>query len=63
MMQGQPIFQSPHFPTGSVVVVMLATNGAISMTKFGGGRAALRPVHAYLGTAAVALLFVHGCWV
>ena len=41
---------------------MLATNGAISMTKFGGGSEPYY-VHAYLGTAAVALLFVHGCWV
>lgn len=59
VMQGQPILESPHFWTGSAVVGLLATNGLISATKFGGGQAALRTTHAYLGTAAIALMFIH----
>jgi len=59
VMQGQPILESPHFWTGSVVLVLLGLNGAISITKFGGEKPSLRTLHAYLGTAALALLFVH----
>jgi hypothetical protein len=60
VMQGQPILESPHFWTGSIVLVMLGLNGAISITKFGGdNKPSLRTLHAYLGTAALALLFIH----
>ncbi|NEQ29505.1 MAG: DUF4079 domain-containing protein [Leptolyngbya sp. SIO4C5] len=59
VMQEQPILESPHFWTGSVVVGLLATNGFISATKFGGNQAALRTAHAYLGTVAIALMFIH----
>lgn len=59
VMQGQPIFESPHFWTGSLVIGLLGLNGAISMTKFGGGKAALRTAHAYLGSLAMVILFVH----
>jgi magnesium-transporting ATPase (P-type) len=59
VMQGQPIFESPHFWTGTLVIALLATNGAISATKFGGGQPALRTVHAYLGTVALAVMFIH----
>ncbi|MEO0537920.1 MAG: DUF4079 domain-containing protein [Cyanobacteria bacterium P01_A01_bin.123] len=59
VMQEQSIFESPHFWTGSIVVSLLALNGLISVTKFGGDQAALRAAHAYLGSAAIALMFVH----
>ena len=59
IMQGQPILESPHFWTGSTVLLLLGINGTISATKFGGNKASLRTVHAYLGTAVLALLFVH----
>jgi magnesium-transporting ATPase (P-type) len=59
VMQGQPILESPHFWTGTLVIGLLATNGAISATKFGGGQPALRTVHAYLGTVALAVMFIH----
>ncbi len=59
VMQGQPILESPHFWTGTVVIGLLATNGAISATKFGGGQPALRTAHAYLGTVALAVMFIH----
>ena len=59
VMQGQPILESPHFWTGSAVLGLLGLNGAISMSKFGGGQDSLRNAHAYIGTAAVALMVVH----
>ncbi|HEY9736031.1 MAG TPA: DUF4079 domain-containing protein [Trichocoleus sp.] len=60
VMQGQPIFESPHFWTGTAAVGVLALNGLISATKFGGGSAALRTAHAYIGSIAMVLLVVHG---
>ncbi|HEY9881856.1 MAG TPA: DUF4079 domain-containing protein [Leptolyngbyaceae cyanobacterium] len=60
VMQGEPIFESPHFWTGTAAVGVLALNGLISATKFGGGSAALRTAHAYIGSVAMVLLLVHG---
>ncbi len=59
VMQDKPIFQSYHFWTGGLVIGLLGLNGAISFTKFGGGKPALRTTHAYLGTTALAIMFVH----
>jgi hypothetical protein len=59
VMQHQPLFESPHFWTGSIVLVLLAINGVISLGGFFGDNKAFRVVHAYLGTAAIGLLFVH----
>lgn len=59
VMQKQPILESPHFWTGTAVVLLLAANGLISVTKFGGNRASLRTAHAYLGSVALGLLFIH----
>lgn len=58
VMQQQPILESPHFWTGSSVIILLGLNGAISLAGFG-GKDSLRTVHAYLGTIALILLFVH----
>lgn len=58
VMQGQPIFESPHFWTGTIAIGMLVANGALSITKFL-GKDVLRTVHAYVGSAAIALLFAH----
>ncbi|MGF1523045.1 MAG: DUF4079 domain-containing protein [Leptolyngbyaceae cyanobacterium] len=62
VMQGQPILESPHFWTGTAAVGLLGLNGVISGTKFGGGQAALRTTHAYLGSIAMILLFVHAAF-
>ncbi|MGF1460128.1 MAG: DUF4079 domain-containing protein [Leptolyngbyaceae cyanobacterium] len=59
VMQDQPILQSPHFWTGSAALGILGLNGAISLSKFGGGQPALRTAHAYIGSIAMLLLFVH----
>ena len=57
VMQEQQIFESPHFWTGSIVLTLLAANGFISLTKFGGNQIALRTTHAYLGRLCI--MFVH----
>ncbi len=62
VMQGEPILESPHFWTGSAVLGLLGLNGAISLSKFGGGQGSLRTAHAYIGTAAVALMVVHAAF-
>lgn len=59
VMQHQPILESPHFWTGSLVLILLAINGVLSITGFGGDRSVLRTIHAYLGSTALCLLFVH----
>ena len=59
VMQHQSILSSPHFWTGSTVLVLLALNGLISATGFGGNQAGLRTLHAYLGSAALCLLVIH----
>jgi hypothetical protein len=59
VMQHQPLFESPHFWTGSLVLLLLLVNGAISLSGFFGDKASLRVVHAYLGSTAILILFVH----
>lgn len=59
VMQRQPVLESPHFWTGTVVIGLLAINGLIAVSKFAGDKPQLRSLHAYIGSAAMALLFVH----
>jgi magnesium-transporting ATPase (P-type) len=59
VMQQKPILESPHFWTGAVVLVLLGTNAAIAATDFGKNKPALRTAHAYLGSTALCLLFLH----
>ena len=59
VMQGQDIMNSPHFWTGSVLLILLAANIVISLTKFGGNKSALRNAHAYIGSVALAVMLVH----
>jgi fucose 4-O-acetylase-like acetyltransferase len=59
IMQGQPIFESPHFWTGSTVIGLLGLNGLISVTGFGGNKEGLRTAHAYLGSIALVIMVVH----
>ncbi|MFN3927146.1 MAG: DUF4079 domain-containing protein [Pseudanabaenaceae cyanobacterium] len=64
VMQGQPLLESPHFWTGSLVLVLLGINGSLSLFGFGNPNPQLaanfRSVHAYLGTGILALLLFHG---
>ena len=58
VMQDEPIFESPHFWTGSTVIVLLTINALLTL-GFGANKALLRKVHAYLGSTALALILVH----
>jgi hypothetical protein len=58
VMQDKPIFESPHFWTGSTIIALLLTNALLAATKFG-GQSVLRSAHAYIGSAALALFVVH----
>ncbi|MDB9309575.1 MAG: DUF4079 domain-containing protein [Aphanizomenon gracile PMC649.10] len=59
VMQQKPLFESPHFWTGSLVLILLLINGVISLSGFFGDKAGFRGVHAYLGTTALVIMFVH----
>jgi Protein of unknown function (DUF4079) len=60
VMQQKPILESPHFITGTIALILLATNGAIAATAFAQEKGIFRNIHAYLGSAALGLLFIHG---
>ncbi|MDX2272199.1 MAG: DUF4079 domain-containing protein [Cyanobacteriota bacterium] len=59
VMQKQPLLESPHFWTGSLVLLLLTINGLVSLTGFMGNRATLRTLHAYLGSLILCILFAH----
>ena len=59
VMQHQPILESPHFLTGSIVLLLLLVNAVIAFSGFAGNKAILRTIHAYLGSAAISILFLH----
>jgi Protein of unknown function (DUF4079) len=58
VMQGEPIFESPHFWTGSTIIGLLSINALLAATQFG-GQGVLRSAHAYIGSAVLALFVVH----
>lgn len=58
VMQKQPILESPHFWTGSIVLILLAANSFISLTGFGSNKPVMRTVHTFLGSGALCLLFL-----
>jgi hypothetical protein len=59
VMQRQPILESSHFWTGSVVLVLLTINAILAGIGFGGNKALMRTIHAYVGSIALAILLVH----
>ncbi len=59
VMQQQPILESPHFWTGTTAVGLLTLNAVLAATRFGKNKAALRTTHAYVGSVALCLLFLH----
>ncbi len=60
VMQRQPILESSHFWTGTVLIGLLFTNGIIAFTGFGKDSQGLRATHAYIGTVALGLMLIHG---
>jgi hypothetical protein len=59
VMQGQPILESPHFLTGTVVISLLTINALLAATGFIGNQATARTVHAYVGSTALLILVAH----
>ncbi|MUL38943.1 DUF4079 domain-containing protein [Gloeocapsopsis dulcis] len=59
VMQHQPIMESPHFWTGSSLLVLLLVNAAIALFGFRHDKGTLRAVHAYLGSTALGLMVLH----
>lgn len=59
VMQEQPILESPHFLTGTVVISLLTINAVIAATGFIGNKETARTVHAYVGSAAMIILVAH----
>jgi hypothetical protein len=59
VMQDKPLLESPHFWTGSSVLILLAINATISLSGFAGNKPFLRNTHAYVGSAILVLLFFH----
>ncbi|MEM7594232.1 MAG: DUF4079 domain-containing protein [Cyanobacteria bacterium P01_A01_bin.83] len=59
VMQGQPILESPHFVTGTVVIALLTVNAVIAATGFIGNKETARTVHAYVGSAALLIMVAH----
>jgi F0F1-type ATP synthase membrane subunit c/vacuolar-type H+-ATPase subunit K len=57
VVQQKPILESPHFWTGSTVILLLTINALFAAIGFGGG--ALRSTHAYVGSAILALFVIH----
>ncbi|MFM2312743.1 MAG: hypothetical protein RLZZ04_2019 [Cyanobacteriota bacterium] len=59
VMQGEPILESPHFLTGTVVISLLTINAVLAATGFIGNQATARTVHAYVGSTALLILVAH----
>lgn len=59
VMQRQPVLESPHFVTGTIVLGLLAINGLISLSGFGGNQKQLRTAHAIVGSVALTIMVIH----
>ena len=58
VMQNHRLLESPHFITGTAIILLLGVNGLLAATKFG-NNLGLRTAHAYLGSVALVLFTVH----
>jgi Protein of unknown function (DUF4079) len=59
VMQHQPILESPHFWTGSIVLALLTVNGLLSAGFGGDNKGLFRSIHAYVGSAVLVLFIIH----
>lgn len=59
VMQNKPIFESPHFWTGSSAVILLGINAVMTFGFGGDKKESFRTAHAYLGSTIMILLVVH----
>lgn len=62
VMQGQPILESRHFITGTIVIALLTINALLAATGFIGNKEVARTVHAYVGSAALLVLVAHAAF-
>lgn len=58
VMQHHSILESPHFWTGSIVILLLGVNSILAKL-FPSNPQLLRTAHAYLGSVAMIILFTH----
>jgi Protein of unknown function (DUF4079) len=59
VIQKHAVMGSSHFLTAIAMLSLLAINGLISGTGFGGNKPELRKAHAYLGSSIVIVMVVH----
>lgn len=59
VMQGEPILDSPHFITGTVVIALLTVNAVIAATGFIGNKKVAKTIHAYVGSTALIIMVAH----
>lgn len=59
VMQEQPILESPHFLTGTIVIALLSINAILAATGFIGNKKTARTVHAYVGSVALLIMVAH----
>ena len=62
VMQGQPILESRHFVTGTIVIFLLTINALLAATGFIGNKEVARTVHAYVGSAALLVIVAHAAF-
>ena len=62
VMQGQPILESRHFITGTIVITLLTINALLAATGFIGNKEVARTVHAYVGSAALLVIVAHAAF-
>ena len=62
VMQGQPILESRHFVTGTIVITLLTINALLAATGFIGNKEVARTVHAYIGSAALLVIVAHAAF-
>lgn len=59
VMQKEPILESPHFWTGTILLGLLLTNSLIAFPGFNKDNSGFRATHAYIGTVILGLMLVH----
>ena len=57
VMQEQPILESPHFLTGTIVIALLSINAILAATGFIGNKKTARTVH--VGSVALLIMVAH----
>ena len=62
VMQEQPILESPHFITGTIVISLLTINALLAATGFIGNKETARTIHAYVGSAALIIMVAHAAF-